>query len=153
MYYCSFLWGGSSSLCSQQYFPSASMVGHSKQRFMSRSYLQYSNEKTQTQNAAIWMIEINMTLTTKLWHTLTNSLCVGRVQKPDSLGKLYEMDESHERRIWLDKLLQFMEERGTPISACPTISKNPLDLFRLYIYVKERGGFMEVCKVQCLVPW
>jgi AT-rich interactive domain-containing protein 1 len=74
-------------------------------------------------------------------------------QKPDSLGKLYEMDESHERRIWLDKLLQFMEERGTPISACPTISKNPLDLFRLYIYVKERGGFMEVCKVPCLVPW
>ncbi|XP_023704592.1 trithorax group protein osa isoform X9 [Cryptotermes secundus] len=69
-----------------------------------------------------------------------------RSKKPDSLGKLYEMDESHERRIWLDKLLQFMEERGTPISACPTISKNPLDLFRLYIYVKERGGFMEVTK-------
>jgi AT-rich interactive domain-containing protein 1 len=75
------------------------------------------------------------------------------VQKPDSLGKLYEMDESRERRIWLDKLVQFMEERGTPTSACPIISKNPLDLFRLYIYVKERGGFMEVCKVPCLVPW
>ncbi|XP_039288877.1 trithorax group protein osa-like isoform X12 [Nilaparvata lugens] len=70
-------------------------------------------------------------------------------QKHDSLGKLYEMDESVERRVWLDKLLQFMDERGTPISACPTISKNPLDLFRLYLYVKERGGFMEVCKVQC----
>lgn len=59
------------------------------------------------------------------------------------------MDETVERRLWLDKLLQFMEDRGTPISACPTISKNPLDLFRLYLYVKERGGFMEVCKVQC----
>jgi len=57
------------------------------------------------------------------------------------------MDENPERRIWLDKLLHFMEERGSPISTCPTISKNPLDLFRLYIYVKERGGFMEVCKV------
>lgn len=57
------------------------------------------------------------------------------------------MDDNPERRIWLDKLLHFMEERGTPISTCPTISKNPLDLFRLYIYVKERGGFMEVCKV------
>lgn len=72
-----------------------------------------------------------------------------RPKKHDSLGKLYEMDDSHERRLWLDKLLQFMEDRGTPISACPTISKNPLDLFRLYLYVKERGGFMEVCKVQC----
>ncbi|XP_069695938.1 trithorax group protein osa isoform X4 [Periplaneta americana] len=76
-----------------------------------------------------------------------------RSKKPDSLGKLYEMDESHERRIWLDKLLQFMEERGTPISACPTISKNPLDLFRLYLYVKERGGFMEVCKVTKNKTW
>lgn len=57
------------------------------------------------------------------------------------------MDDNPERRIWLDKLLHYMEERGTPISTCPTISKNPLDLFRLYIFVKERGGFMEVCKV------
>lgn len=70
-------------------------------------------------------------------------------QKPDSLAKLYEMDDSMERRTWLDKLVTFMEERRTPITSCPTISKNPLDLFRLYIYVKERGGFMEVCKVQC----
>lgn len=64
------------------------------------------------------------------------------------MSKLYEMDDNPERRIWLDKLLQFMEERGSPISTCPTISKNPLDLFRLYIYVKERGGFIEVCKVK-----
>lgn len=70
-------------------------------------------------------------------------------QKPDSLAKLYEMDDSIERRTWLDKLVNFMEERRTPITSCPTISKNPLDLFRLYLYVKERGGFMEVCKVQC----
>lgn len=70
-----------------------------------------------------------------------------RPKKHDSLSKLYEMDDSQDRRLWLDKLLQFMDDRGTPISACPTISKNPLDLFRLYLYVKERGGFMEVCKV------
>ncbi|XP_046404114.1 trithorax group protein osa [Ischnura elegans] len=69
-----------------------------------------------------------------------------RPKKLDSLSKLYEMDEREERRVWLDKLLQFMDERGSPISACPTISKNPLDLFRLYLYVKERGGFMEVTK-------
>ncbi|XP_054270546.1 trithorax group protein osa-like isoform X4 [Macrosteles quadrilineatus] len=72
-----------------------------------------------------------------------------RPKKQDSLSKLYEMDDAPDRRHWLDKLLQFMEERKTPITTCPTISKNPLDLFRLYLYVKERGGFMEVCKVQC----
>lgn len=68
------------------------------------------------------------------------------LQKTDSLSKLYEMDDSPERRAWLDKLLAFMEERRTPITTCPTISKNPLDLYRLYVFVKERGGFMEVCK-------
>lgn len=40
-----------------------------------------------------------------------------------------------------------MEDRRTAITACPTISKTPLDLYRLYVYVKERGGFVEVCKV------
>ncbi|XP_065166302.1 trithorax group protein osa isoform X4 [Atheta coriaria] len=69
-----------------------------------------------------------------------------RSKKTDSLGKLYEMDDNPDRRGWLDKLLAFMEERRTPITTCPTISKNPLDLFRLYMFVKDRGGFMEVTK-------
>lgn len=68
-------------------------------------------------------------------------------KKSDSLGKLYEMDDNPDRRGWIEKLLGFMEERRTPISACPTISKQPLDLYRLYMLVKERGGFVEVCKV------
>lgn len=74
------------------------------------------------------------------------------LQKTDSLSKLYEMDDSPERRAWLDKLLGFMEDRRSPITTCPTISKNPLDLFRLYVYVKERGGFMEVCKSSVCSP-
>ncbi|XP_022216331.2 trithorax group protein osa isoform X5 [Drosophila obscura] len=74
-------------------------------------------------------------------------------KKSDSLCKLYEMDDNPDRRGWLDKLRSFMEERRTPITACPTISKQPLDLYRLYIYVKERGGFVEVCKVTKSKTW
>lgn len=66
--------------------------------------------------------------------------------KSDSLNKLYDMDDKPERRPWLDKLLAFMEERRTPITACPTISKTPLDLYKLYVLVQERGGFLEVTK-------
>lgn len=73
------------------------------------------------------------------------------MQKSDSLCKLYEMDDDPSRRGWLDKLLSFMEERRTPITACPTISKQPLDLYKLYMLVKERGGFVEVCKVIILL--
>lgn len=57
------------------------------------------------------------------------------------------MDDAPERRMYLDKLLGYMEEIRKPVTACPTISKQPLDLYRLYLYVKERGGFVEVCKV------
>lgn len=47
--------------------------------------------------------------------------------------------------------MQFMDEHSTPITACPTISKNPLDLFKLYFLVKERGGFLEVRTNKMLV--
>ncbi|KAL7642723.1 UNVERIFIED_CONTAM: hypothetical protein RMT77_007288 [Armadillidium vulgare] len=70
-----------------------------------------------------------------------------RTTKPgDSIMRLYEMSDSPERRAWLDKLLRFMEDNKTPITACPTISKNPLDLYALYLHVKERGGFEEVTR-------
>lgn len=87
------------------------------------------------------------------WHQ-TNSyvyyLCFQ--QKSDSLAKLYEMDENPDRRVFLDKLLGYMDELRKPVTACPTISKQPLDLFKLYVFVKERGGFMEVCKVNFAAP-
>uniref|UniRef100_A0A8D8PVJ6 Trithorax group protein osa n=1 Tax=Cacopsylla melanoneura TaxID=428564 RepID=A0A8D8PVJ6_9HEMI len=73
--------------------------------------------------------------------------------KHDSLSKLFDMDDSVERRHYLEKLLGFMEERGSPITTCPTISKNLLDLFRLYLFVKERGGFLEVCRVNKNKIW
>ncbi|XP_067141126.1 trithorax group protein osa-like isoform X7 [Centruroides vittatus] len=66
--------------------------------------------------------------------------------RPDGLLKLYDMSEEPDRRNFLDKLIMYNEERGTPITQCPTISKQPLDLYRLYISVKERGGFVEVTK-------
>lgn len=59
---------------------------------------------------------------------------------------MYDFDDHPDRRKFLDQLLRFMEEKGSPITACPTISKNPLDLFRLYLLVRERGGFLEVTK-------
>ena len=62
--------------------------------------------------------------------------------------KLYDMSDEPERKTFLDKLIAYQEERGTPISQCPTISKSPLDLYRLYLAVKERGGFVEVSRAK-----
>uniref|UniRef100_L7LY20 Putative osa n=1 Tax=Rhipicephalus pulchellus TaxID=72859 RepID=L7LY20_RHIPC len=70
------------------------------------------------------------------------------IKRPDGLLKLYDMSEDPERRAFLDKLIMYNDERGTPITQCPTISKQPLDLFRLYLIVKDRGGFVEVTKAK-----
>lgn len=70
------------------------------------------------------------------------------IKRPDGLLKLYDMSEEPERRVFLDKLIVYNDERGTPITQCPTISKQPLDLFRLYLIVKDRGGFVEVTKAK-----
>ena len=48
------------------------------------------------------------------------------------------------RRSFLDRLFSFLEEKGTPISTMPVISKQPLDLYRLYVCVQEKGGMLEV---------
>uniref|UniRef100_A0A182YSS6 ARID domain-containing protein n=1 Tax=Anopheles stephensi TaxID=30069 RepID=A0A182YSS6_ANOST len=69
------------------------------------------------------------------------------------MNKLYEMDDKPDRRVFLDKLLAYMDERRSPITACPTISKTPLDLYKLYVYVQERGGFVEVCKLKLIREW
>lgn len=50
--------------------------------------------------------------------------------------------------MFLDKLLSFLEDRGTPLTIVPTISKIPVDLFRLYMAVRERGGFAEVIRAK-----
>ena len=78
---------------------------------------------------------------------VTHGLLFVQQAKVENLQRLYEIDDNPDRKAWLDKLLNFMEERGTPITQCPTISKNPLDLYKLYIYTKDRGGFLEVHQV------
>ena len=60
------------------------------------------------------------------------------------LNKLAEMGDEPDRRAMLERLFLFMEEKGTPIVAVPTISKLTVDLYRLYHMVRELGGMVEV---------
>lgn len=54
------------------------------------------------------------------------------------------MGNEPERKLWVDRYLSFMEERGSPVSSLPAVGKKPLDLFRLYVCVKEIGGLAQV---------
>ena len=58
--------------------------------------------------------------------------------------RLYEMGNEMNRRPFLDRLFAFLEEKGSPITSMPVISKQPLDLFKLYVCVQEKGGMVEV---------
>ncbi|XP_062912086.1 AT-rich interactive domain-containing protein 1B isoform X1 [Mobula hypostoma] len=64
----------------------------------------------------------------------------------EKITKLYELGNEQERKMWVDRYLSFMEERGTPVANLPAVGKKPLDLYRLYICVKEIGGLAQVNK-------
>ncbi|XP_076466263.1 uncharacterized protein LOC143297726 isoform X2 [Babylonia areolata] len=69
-------------------------------------------------------------------------------KKASDMTKLYDMGMEVDRRPFLDKLLAFLEEKGSPITTMPNISKQPLDLYKLYHCVREKGGFVEVNKAK-----
>jgi hypothetical protein len=66
----------------------------------------------------------------------------------EGLFKLYDIsnEDKIERKKFLDLLIEFHSSNGTSIAFCPTINKQILDLYRLYIAVKERGGYEKVTK-------
>lgn len=64
----------------------------------------------------------------------------------EKITKVYELGNEPERKLWVDRYLTFMEERGSPVTSLPAVGKKPLDLFRLYVCVKEIGGLAQVNK-------
>lgn len=49
-----------------------------------------------------------------------------------------------ERRLFFERLVQALNERGETLSAPPQVSKTIVDLHSLYVAVRRRGGFEQV---------
>ncbi|KAL7379505.1 hypothetical protein ABVT39_000364 [Epinephelus coioides] len=64
----------------------------------------------------------------------------------ERITRLFELGVEPERRGWVERYLTFMEERGTPVAQLPAVGKKPLDLWKLYIAVREIGGLAMVNK-------
>lgn len=64
----------------------------------------------------------------------------------DQFKQLYNLSPDAERKEFLDKLFNFMQNKGTPITRVPIMAKQPLDLYKLFKLVVERGGLVEVIK-------
>lgn len=77
--------------------------------------------------------------------------CVCVLQKSNSstttnekITRLYELGPEPERKMWVDRYLAFAEEKALGMTNLPAVGRKPLDLFRLYISVKEIGGLTQV---------
>ncbi|XP_064408245.1 AT-rich interactive domain-containing protein 1A isoform X1 [Latimeria chalumnae] len=64
----------------------------------------------------------------------------------EKITKLYELGVEPERKMWVDRYLAFTEEKGMGMTNLPAVGRKPLDLFRLYISVKDIGGLTQVNK-------
>ncbi|KAM9842398.1 AT-rich interactive domain-containing protein 1B-like [Aulostomus maculatus] len=64
----------------------------------------------------------------------------------EQITRLFELGGEPERRSWVERYLSFMEERGTPVSQLPAVGKKSLDLWKLYMAVREIGGLAMVNK-------
>uniref|UniRef100_A0A3Q3IY69 ARID domain-containing protein n=1 Tax=Monopterus albus TaxID=43700 RepID=A0A3Q3IY69_MONAL len=64
----------------------------------------------------------------------------------EKITRLYELGPEPDRKIWVDRYLAFIEEKAMGMSSLPAVGRKPLDLFRLYISVKEIGGMTQVNK-------
>uniref|UniRef100_A0AAR2JM44 ARID domain-containing protein n=1 Tax=Pygocentrus nattereri TaxID=42514 RepID=A0AAR2JM44_PYGNA len=64
----------------------------------------------------------------------------------EKITRLYELGSEPERKMWVDRYLAFIEEKAMGMSNLPAVGRRPLDLFRLYMSVKEIGGLTQVNK-------
>lgn len=78
-------------------------------------------------------------------------ICLSFSQKSSSstttnekITKLYELGGEPERKLWVDRYLAFTEEKAMGMTNLPAVGRKPLDLYRLYISVKEIGGLTQV---------
>lgn len=64
----------------------------------------------------------------------------------EKITRLYELGPEPERKMWVDRYLAFAEEKAMGMNNLPAVGRKPLDLFRLYVSVKEIGGLTQVCQ-------
>ncbi|XP_076827809.1 AT-rich interactive domain-containing protein 1A isoform X2 [Brachyhypopomus gauderio] len=64
----------------------------------------------------------------------------------EKITRLYELGSEPERKMWVDRYLAFIEEKAMGMNNLPAVGRRPLDLFRLYVSVKEIGGLTQVNK-------
>ncbi|TNN11005.1 Trithorax group protein [Schistosoma japonicum] len=123
-----------------------------QQQYHSPSNSQISQQQQQSQNTTSSASNQSLLYSADGTHS-----DVGSVHQPLSnisgqsltgFHKLMEMGSEPERRPWLEHYIRFMDSIGKPVAGLPQVVKQPLDLYRFYVAVRERGGIAEVIKAR-----
>uniref|UniRef100_A0A8C4ZUT8 AT-rich interaction domain 1A n=1 Tax=Gadus morhua TaxID=8049 RepID=A0A8C4ZUT8_GADMO len=64
----------------------------------------------------------------------------------EKITRLYELGPEPERKMWVDHYLAYIDDKAMGMTNLPAVGRKPLDLFRLYMSVKEIGGMAQVNK-------
>jgi hypothetical protein len=65
----------------------------------------------------------------------------------DVFNKLREMGDEHERNIFVDRLQNLWDEYHVICRNLPSISKQTVDLYRLYLCIREQNGFEQFSQI------
>jgi AT-rich interactive domain-containing protein 1 len=77
-----------------------------------------------------------------------NNSSSNHASSTDVFQKLLDMGSEFDRKIFVDRLQIVWEEFNIQCRNLPNISKHPLDLYKLYNSVRDKGGFNEVTKLK-----
>ena len=66
----------------------------------------------------------------------------------DIFQKLLELGAEPERKVFVERLQTVWEEHSIQCRNLPNLSKQTLDLYKLYSLVRERGGFNETTRLK-----
>ncbi|CAF5153919.1 unnamed protein product, partial [Rotaria magnacalcarata] len=78
---------------------------------------------------------------------------INKTTSIEVFNKLREMGNEQERNLFVDRLQRLWEEEHMICRKLPSISRQTIDLYRLYVCIREQNGFEQFSKVAKSRHW
>lgn len=76
-----------------------------------------------------------------------------KITSTEIFDKLREMGHEQDRNLFVDRLKTLWKEQNLNCRKLPSISRQTIDLYRLYLYVREKNGFEQFSKIAKSSDW
>jgi AT-rich interactive domain-containing protein 1 len=120
------------------YLPSASSIYKSSSRTSISSYVP---DELDSSNSSISD------------NASTSNVKISHIKPLEVLKKLCEMGPEQERTIFVDRLQKLWDEHNLICRKLPSLSRQTIDLYRLYTLIREQNGFEQFSKSAKTHQW